>query len=207
MPRIITELGRKLSRIFLGRIIVRDMGSLLREAPLSVMTHTRKIDVKPLRAAARVGSALFVKWRGAGIKSAGLLPDPHASKKFKPHKISFRKIKHCEVRYFRFALKRKAAARKAMSRINRAPSMRHNRLGFLKNQPKFGHAALLALYSPLFQEKVVKSALDKSSGNLLFWYDNERVKIGDRYHLLLLRVFGGKEPLKWLWLPVGRKID
>jgi hypothetical protein len=67
-------------------------------------------------------------------------------------------------------------------------------------------ATLLALYSPIYQENVTKSALDKSSGNLLFWYDNKRVKMGEKYHLLLLRVFGGEEPLKWVWLPADKKI-
>jgi hypothetical protein len=79
-------------------------------------------------------------------------------------------------------------------------------LNFLKKQPKFEHATLLAIYSPIFQEKVAKSALDKASGNLLFWYDSERVKSGGKYHLLLLRVFGGAEPLKWVWVPVDKKI-
>ena len=52
----------------------------------------------------------------------------------------------------------------------------------------------------------MKSALDKASGNLLFWYDNKRVKAGEKSHLLLLRVFGAEEPLKWLWLPADKKI-
>jgi hypothetical protein len=31
--------------------------------------------------------------------------------------------------------------------------------------------------------KAAKSALDKASGNLLFWYDNKRVKAGRKSHL------------------------
>jgi hypothetical protein len=54
---------------------------------------------------------------------------------------------------------------------------------------------------------MTKSALDKSGGNLLFWYDNKRVSVGEKSHLLSLRGFGEREPLKWLWLPADRKVD
>jgi hypothetical protein len=108
---------------------------------------------------------------------------------------------------YKFNIATRAAAKRGMGRITKTPITRRNRINFLKSPPKFERSTLLALYSPLFQEKIVKSALDKSSGNLLFWYDNERVKAGEKYHLLLLRVFGGEEPLKWLWLPVTKKLS
>ncbi|MDR3278987.1 MAG: hypothetical protein LBT23_00590 [Synergistaceae bacterium] len=207
MPRIIAEIGRKLSRIFLGRIVVRDLGALKRENSAAVMTHFRQVDVKPLRTEARVGAALFVQWRSARPKSAGSILGTNALKNFKVHRATMRSIKKCRVAQYKFTLERRAAPRRAMGRINRVPSTRRNRLNFLKKQPKFERSSLLALYSPIFQEKVTKSALDKSSGNLLFWYDSERVKVGGKYHLLLLRVFGGEAPLKWVWLPADKKIS
>jgi hypothetical protein len=111
-----------------------------------------------------------------------------------------------EVKRYKLNMKRRAYARHAMVRMNKTPSQRNNRINFLKNPPKIERATLLALYTPIYQGKVIKSALDKSSGNLLFWYDNKRVKMGEKYHLLLLRVFGGEEPLKWVWLPADKKI-
>jgi hypothetical protein len=89
--------------------------------------------------------------------------------------------------------------------MKRLPLVLKNRINFLKKQMKFEKATMLALFYPVYQEKVTKSALDKGSGNLFIWYDNDRVKSGEKYHLLLLRVFGGEEPLKWVWLPAEKK--
>jgi hypothetical protein len=107
----------------------------------------------------------------------------------------------------KFNLKRRAAARNAIRRIRKQPFILKNRINFLKKQLKFEKATLLALFYPVYQEKVTKSALDKGSGNLFIWYDNDRVKSGEKYHLLLLRVFGGEEPLKWVWLPAEKRTN
>ncbi|MDR1966671.1 MAG: hypothetical protein LBQ36_08165 [Synergistaceae bacterium] len=206
MPRLIAELGRKLGRIFLGRIVVRGLGELRRQSPLCVATHFRAAEVRPLRTEPRVRAAMFAQWKKTRAQSAGTLLGGYAIERFRVKRVSLGKAKKCEVRQYKLNIKRRAAPKHSMARINRAPVVRHNRLNFLKKAPKFEHATLLAFYSPIFQEKVKKSALDKASGNLLFWYDNERVKIGEKYYLLLLRVFGGKEPLKWLWIQAGKKV-
>jgi hypothetical protein len=178
-----------------------------RAEPARIMTHFHKVDVKPIRVTSRVKAALFVKWKKTKAKSAGMLFSGNLSKYFKVHKVHISAPKKNLVRSYKFNLKSRANAKNAVGRANRTPITRRNRISFLKTLPKFERASLLALYSPIFQEKVKKSALDKSSGNLLFWYDNERVKIGERYHLLLLRVFDGEEPLKWLWVPAGKKLS
>lgn len=84
--------------------------------------------------------------------------------------------------------------------ISRIPIIRTNRLQFLKNPPKFEKASPLALYSPIAKDRVAKSTLDKSTGQLLFFYGPERPSQRTAYHLILLRVFGAAEPLQWLWL-------
>jgi hypothetical protein len=149
---------------------------------------------------------MFVRWRSAGAKSAGSLLGGKAMKKLRTESVNFHAARKLEIKRWKFNLKRRASPRHAMALIHRTPSTRRNRSAYLNLPPKFERATLLALYSPIFQEKVTKSALDKASGNLLFWYDNRRVKAGEKCHLLLLRVFGGGEPLKWLWLPADRKI-
>ena len=201
-----SDIGRKLSRLFLGRIVVRKVGELHREEPPAVMTHFRTISTSPIRKVPRVGAALFVKWKKTRAIAAGSMLGPQLTKHFRVNDIPLTRMERINVTQYKLHLKKRAVAKSGMWRIKRLPQTRRNRLHYFKKQPKFEKASLLALYSPLFHDKVKKSALDKSSGNLVFWYDNERVKLGDRYHLLLLRVFDGAEPLKWVWLPANKKI-
>ncbi|MDR3164127.1 MAG: hypothetical protein LBU13_00950 [Synergistaceae bacterium] len=203
---IFSEITQKLSRIFLGRIIVRSLGEIRRTKPTRVDTHFRGAEVESLRAEPRVNAAMFVQWKNTSAKSAGALLDGKILKDIRTEGMTFDSARKLEVKKYKLNLKRRAAPRHAIARIHRTPSTRRNRVTYLKKPLKFEHAILLALYSPIFHEKVIKSALDKGSGNLLFWYDNERVKAGEKSHLLLLRVFGGAEPLKWLWLPADKKI-
>ncbi|MDR1133161.1 MAG: hypothetical protein LBL05_03310 [Synergistaceae bacterium] len=201
-----SDIAQKLSRIFLGRIIVRSLDDIRRAKPARIDTHFRAVEVKRLRTEPRVNAAMFVQWKSTRPRSAGSLFGGKIAKKLGTEGMSFGAARELGVKRWKFNLKRRAAPHHAMGRIYRTPSTRRNRVSYLKKPPKFERATLLALYSPIFQEKVAKSALDKSSGNLLFWYDNKRVKSGEKSHLLLLRVFGGREPLKWLWLPADRKI-
>lgn len=203
----LSEIGRKLSRLFLGRIVVKTPGELHREEPPTVSTHFRAADVQMMRPEPRVGSALFVKWKKSRPKSAGSLLGGNLLRGFKVSGVSFDMHMKNPVKKYRLSLDKRAVAKNGMWRMKRLPQMRKNRLNYLRVKPKFERATLLALYSPLFQSKVKRSALDKASGNLLFWYENDRIKLGERYHLLLLRVFSGSEPLKWVWLPADKKLS
>ncbi|MDR1578969.1 MAG: hypothetical protein LBS35_01320 [Synergistaceae bacterium] len=203
---LFSEIAQKLSRIFLGRIIVRSLGDIRRAKPARIDTHFRGVEVKSLRTEPRVNAAMFVQWKKTRAKSAGALFGGKIMKKLGTEGMSFGHARKLEVKRWKFNLKRRASPRHGMALMHRTPSTRRNRVTYLKKPPKFERATLLALYSPIFQEKVTKSALDKASGNLLFWYDNKRVKMGEKSHLLLLRVFGGGEPLKWMWLPADKKI-
>jgi hypothetical protein len=202
----LSSIGRKLSRLFLGRIVVRKVGEPHREEPPAIMTHFRSISTSPIRNVPRVGAALFVKWKSTRAITAGSLLGAQLTRHFHVNAVPLTRMEGVNVLRYEPRIKKRAAARSGMRRIRRSPQTRQNRLNYLKIQPKFEKASLLALYSPLFHDKVKKSVLDKSSGNLIFWYDDERVKLGDRYHLLLLRVFDGGEPLKWVWLPANKKI-
>ncbi|MDR1509329.1 MAG: hypothetical protein LBS53_06790 [Synergistaceae bacterium] len=206
MPRLLDEIGKKLKRVFLGRIVVRGLGELRRETLCRTWTHFREVRVNPLRIEPRVKSALFVEWKNSRAKSAGFILGEHALKNFRVSGFTLGASHELGVKRYKFNIKSRARARHAMARMNGLPSVRHNRISFLQKPPKMERSTLLALYTPIFQEKVTKSALDKSSGNLLFWYDNKRVKVGEKYHLLLLRVFGGEKPLKWVWLSADKKI-
>lgn len=206
MENKFSAIGKKLSRLFLGRIVVRRI-ALCRETQPQVFTHEHPVKVGLLRSEPRVCAAKFFRWNNTKASPAGTLLGGALLKNFVVRSVNIGLQEKASVKRVRFRLKKKGAAHSGMWKMKKYPMMRRNRLHFLKPQPKFEKASLLALYSPLYQEKVKKSALDKSSGNLLFWYDNDRVKIGERYHLLLLRVFGSKEPLKWVWLPADKKIS
>jgi hypothetical protein len=202
----LSNIGRKLSRLFLGRIVVRKASALRREQPPAIMTHFRSVSTSQIREVPRVGAALFVEWKKTRAIAAGSALGAQLAKRFRVNSVPLTRMEGVNVSRYKPRVKKRAAAKSGTRRIKRLPQTRRNRLSSLKIQPKFERASLLALYSPLFYDKVKKSALDKSSGNLVFWYDNERVKAGDRYHLLLLRVFDGGEPLKWVWLPANKKI-
>lgn len=201
-----SDIGRKLSRLFLGRIVVREVGELHRDEPPEVMTHFRDISTIPLRKVPRVGAASFVKWKQTKAISAGSMLGVQLARNFRVNKVPLGGLSGAKVLRYKLRIEKRAAAKSGMWKMKMLPQIRRNRLNYLKKHPKFEKASLLALYSPLFHGKVKKSALDKSSGNLLLWYDNDRVKLGDKCHLLLLRVFGGEEPLKWVWLPADKKI-
>jgi hypothetical protein len=206
MSRLVEEIRRKLSRVFLGRIIVRDLGYIRRAEPARIETHTRSVEVSPMRTEPRVNAAFFTAWRNSKVKSAGSVMSLAGLSRLGVERVELNTVRAPAVKQCKLNIKRRAEAKRSMWRINRAPAERRNRINFLKSPPRIEKATMLAIYSPIYQEKVAKSALDKSSGNLLFWYDNKRIKWGEKYHLLLLRVFGGEEPLKWVWLPADKKI-
>lgn len=192
--------------MFFGRIVVREWSELHRTEAPEVRTHFRDISVRLLRTTPRVGAALFVKWRGSAAVSAGSLMGEEPLKDFRVYSVYPFGAAAVRVNRCKLNIKARAVARASLGRMKKMPMTRRNRLNFLKKPPRFEKASLLALYSPIYQEKVLKSALDKTSGNLLFWYDYDRVKAGERSYLLLLRVFGEDEPLKWVWLPVNKKL-
>lgn len=206
MARFLSKVAKNLSRLFFGRVIVREMDALRRSEPTRIWTHIRNLDVQPLRAVPRMGTALFGVWRAMKASAAGPLMKEAALGNFTVRAVSLFEPSAFRTVQYKLRIERRAAARAGLARIKETPIARRSRLNFLKNQPKFENARLLALYSPIYQEKVIKSALDKTSGNLLFWYDYDRVRTGEKCHLLLLRVNGGPEPLKWVWLPANKKL-
>jgi hypothetical protein len=206
MAHILSEIGRKLSRIFLGRIVVRKVANMHRTEPTRIMTHFHSVAINPMRTEPRVHAALFVKWKSTKAVSAGNLLGGQITGNFKVRSVRVAISRKKPVSKCRLNIKKRAAPRRALLRIKRTPITRRNRVNYVKFLPKFERATILALYSPIFEGKVAKSTLDKASGNLLFWYDNDRPKSGERHHLLLLRVFGEEEPLKWVWLPVNKKM-
>ncbi len=206
MARFLSEIKRKLSRLFFGRIVVRRLGDLHRSEPTEIRTHFHDVGVRALRTVPRVGAALFVRWRTTTAVSAGSLLGESPFKNFKVHSVYPFGAEECRVIRYKLNIRARASARAALGRMKKTPMTRRNRLNFLKAPPKFEKSSLLALFTPIYKEKVLKSALDKASGNLLFWYDYDRVKAGEKHHLLLLRVFGSEDPLRWVWLPANKKI-
>ena len=72
MARFLSEIGKKLSRIFWGRIVVKT-GELRRSRLPDVMAHTRKIEICSMRPESRVKAAFFCEWKRTPVSAAGSL--------------------------------------------------------------------------------------------------------------------------------------
>lgn len=202
---ILAGLGQKLKRLFLGRIIVHSIGRSDRAAPPKITTHARDLETFPVRTTPRVGAALFMQWKHTAPNTAGPVIGADLSHNLVVKGADLSVPDGVEVHRYDMRLNKKCVAKNGRRAIASIPHSRRNRVSFLKNPPRFAQSSLLAFYSPLYHDKVTKSALDKASGRLLFWYD-DKIALGAKSHLLLFRVFQGGEPLKWVWLDADKKI-
>lgn len=202
------DIKNKLSRLFLGRIVIHEIGPLHRpqEEMPAVTTHFRSITTSPIRTTPRVGSALFVEWKHTKAKPAGSILGRDIRHDLKVESGDLSLDFKVNVSKFRLRLPERCAAKNGMWRVKNMPQTRYNRINFLKKQPKFANSSLLALYTPIYQARVKSSSLDKQTGKLKVWYHQERIRLGEKSHLLLLRVFNAQEPLRWVWLPAEKKI-
>ncbi|MBP8784824.1 MAG: hypothetical protein KBH12_05020 [Synergistaceae bacterium] len=213
MAQILADIAQKLSRLFLGRIRVRSLDPFHEREATVIHTHRRPLEIMRMRADPRVGSACFVAWKNQKARSAGSLLGKLGEIKTKQISLALKggnvkaiplNQQEGKVKKISLKLQRAKRVRHGLMRIANFPIYRKNRLNFIKNPPKIEKATILALFSPIFRDSVIKTVLDKSSGNLLVWYERKRVS-GEPQHLLLVRVFGAKEPLEWIWLPAAKK--
>lgn len=202
----LAALGDKLKRLFLGRIKVHDLAEGRRTEPPALLTHFRTVETHPIRSVPRVGAALFTQWKRSKAETAGAILRPDFAASFRAKSVPVSRFKAASLSSYKLKLTHRCSAKNGMWRIKHAPQLRRNRVNFIKDPPKFANSKLLALYSPIYQENVSKSSLDKSTGRLHLWYVAHSVRAGTRFHLLLFRVFGGGEPLRWVWLPADKKI-
>lgn len=84
------------------------------------------------------------------------------------------------------------------------PHGRTNHLSYFREKPVFENASVLALFTPIMKDGVLRSALDKRSGCLCVWMD-PRTKTEQPFHLLLVRRLSGPPSVSWVWLPVSRR--
>lgn len=203
MAQLLDSIAQKLSRLFLGRICVRRVELLREQKTTAISSHHRIIEVTPVRTQPRVDAARFIQWRDTKAKSAGSLLGKLG--KIKVKKRVFR-LKGGTMGRVSLGFKRAGRVRNGLMKIANLPIYRKNRLNFIKNPPKIDRATILALFSPIIGDRVARTILDKSSGNLLVWYQKKRIG-GQPQQLLLVRVFGAKEPLQWIWLPSEKKLS
>ena len=197
MGKLLADTLQKLSRIFLGRVVVHGLNKEER-AVVAVFKQEHPVAVHVVRSSTRVGAALFVDWKKKTVHTAGSMLGrvDHLQAK----SVSLR-LKENEAHRFSLRLSKKKNYTNQLWRIKAFPQVRKNRLSFLKNQPKIAKGTILALFSPVIKEWVQRSILDKSTGSLLLWYKADKVKYSP-HHLLLVRVYGVQEqPLQWVWLP------
>lgn len=200
----LSSIGKKLSRLFLGRITVHDLLKETRTHDVSVMTHTRDLETYPVRSHPRVSAAMFMEWKESKARTAGDILGSRLEDNIKITSVSMDDLAQSKVRQYKLRFLDCCRARHGTKMIKKLPQLRRNRLNFLKNPPRFARSSLIAFFSPIFQGCVKKSSLDKATGRLMLWYDEHKIASG-KSHLMLFRVFEGKEPLRWVWLDVDAK--
>lgn len=203
--KTLENIGKKLSRLFLGRIKIHTVPDMKRSELPAVMTHFRGVDTHPIRTVPRVGAAMFAEWKKTKAITAGPVLGAHLEKNIKVGGRSFSR-KGAAVKGAKLISFKGGRVRNGTQMIKRLPHTRRNRISYIKDPPKFKMSSLLALYYPIYQSRVSKSSLDKKTGRLQFWYTESRAEPTGKSHLLLLRVFGSmSDPLRWVWLPADKR--
>ena len=151
---LFSEIAQKLSRIFLGRIVVRSLGDIHRAKLARIDTHFRGVEVISLRAEPRVNAAMFVRWKNTRANTAGSLLGGKFPKNSRTEGMSFGAVRKLEVKKLKFNLKRRAVPHHAMARIHRTPSTRRNRINYLKKPRNSSAPPCWHCIRPFFMKKL-----------------------------------------------------
>lgn len=81
--------------------------------------------------------------------------------------------------------------------LDRVPQRRHNGARFLRGRRLPVEGAVLAVFDGVVEGAVVRSVLDKGSGDLLLWMQPQP---GEGGMLVLTRRFGEGQGLSWHWV-------
>jgi hypothetical protein len=94
----------------------------------------------------------------------------------------------------------KTETRSGLKQMLVLPQERANRLQWqTERPPRKANEAILACFSPIVENAVVKLTLNKRRGTLLIWY-NPQSRRFDVKDLYLYRHMGLKENLEWRWV-------
>lgn len=187
-----------LKRLFMGRIAVRRFPVSLGRSP-EIRNILRMPALRGGIPADRVVISQCFRWRNKAVKT--------------PHGVVF--SGRPEIRAIPFSALNAdvrivpmtgltVSTRNGDALLGSIPHYRANQLAFFREKPVFEGASVLALFTPIIKEGVVRSALDKGSGCLCVWM-NPRTNAEQPFHLLLVRRLSGPPSVSWVWLPVSRR--
>lgn len=187
-----------LKRLFMGRIAVRRFPVSSGRSP-EIRNISRRPALRGGIPADRVVISQCFRWRNKAVQT--------------PHRVVFSEKPGIRVIPFS-ALDADlrivpltgltVSARNGGALLGSVPHYRANQLAFFREKPVFEGASVLALFTPIIKDGVVRSALDKGSGRLCVWMD-PRTKAEQPFHLLLVRRLSGPPSVSWVWLPVSRR--
>jgi hypothetical protein len=105
-----------------------------------------------------------------------------------------------EIRVRGLKLKIVPEVKEDRKRVSRLPQERQNRLNFLSSERRsvWENEIVLAYFSPIVMDDVVKIALNKQRGTLFLWY-NAKGRHFDAKGLFMCKRFGAKES-QWHWV-------
>ena len=192
------EIGESLSRLFAGRVRVRSLPP--HRARVASLPPVRRgpINIEHLdsRQNAPVMGSLASEWRyirphrmnlalagSVKIRSAPLEVRPPLTKGSLSFGIS-------------------PTIKDATERIRFLPQVRGNRVRYLKEKPFVEGSGLIALFSPIIKDALLREVLERERGVLLIWYDISSDAVLP-YMLALFRRLDAPQGdiFSWRWLP------
>jgi hypothetical protein len=193
-----SRLLETLRRLFMGRIAVRPFPVSLGRFP-EIRNITRIPAVRGGIPGERVVISQCFRWRNKAVEAPRRIVFSEGASigaiAFSPLKTDVRIVSLAGL---------SVTPRNGRTLINGLPHYRTNQLGFFREKPLFEGASVLALFTPIIKDGVVRSALDKGSGRLCVWMD-PRTNAERPFHLLLVRRLSGPPSISWVWLPVSRR--
>ncbi|EHM09624.1 hypothetical protein TheveDRAFT_0460 [Thermanaerovibrio velox DSM 12556] len=186
----IEGLVRVLNRLFLGRVRVRSWGGSQGCEVLSLRAD-RGVLVKSMGLVPRVVEASFVRWGRMRVGTPGRwLFDPKAV-------VVAGGLEGYDAVVKAVPFRLRGRVERGLERVIDLPQERANRVRYFPLEIK--GASVMAVFYPIIKGLVKRSVLDKRSGRLLLWY-RDGVSSERPARLLMVRVFGAEDPVRWIWL-------
>jgi hypothetical protein len=187
----------KLARLFAGRVPVRALR--LPERHLPIRSGRPDIALHRLGVTPRIKAARFLAWKRLPARTTALGPLRYEAACQGVPLMAGVSVSKAET----LLTAAPSCHRILSSRLVSLPQSRTNRLRYLAERWKPEGASVLALFSPIIKDSLLRSALDKQTGSLLCWMNPAPGK-GDPFFLLLLSKGGqgGQRTMEWVWLPL-----
>jgi len=192
------EIRENLSRLFAGRIRVRSLPS--RWAKVASLTPVRRdtINVERLdnRQNTPVMRSLAAEWRHIHPRRMNLALAGSVKIRSAPLEV------HPPLTKGSLSFGISPTIKNATERMKFLPQVRGNRVRYLKERPFVEGSGLIALFSPIIKDALLREVLERERGVLFIWYDVSS-DAALPYMLALFRRLDVSQGdiFSWRWLP------